>query len=403
MNYNIRVLGHGVPATGQTARRKDWAVSYPLIAAALCLLLLSSCSQDQQGGYGNTGPQEFPVYTLGTAPTTLKVQYPASLEGEQDIEIRPKIDGYIQQILVDEGAVVKKGQLLFRISAPQYEQEVKTANAAIQSAEADLATARIQVSNLTPLVKKEIITASALEAAEYNLKAKQAALAQAKASLANARTNTGYTQIVSPVDGVVGTIPNKIGSLVSPSAPQALTVISNIRNIYAYFSFDEKEFLTFIAKYPGQSVQQKLKQLPPVSLILSDGTTYPQKGRVETVNGMIDKATGSITFRALFPNAQGMIRSGGSATLEIPMDLSAALLVPQAATFEMQGKTMVYVVEPKGMVKSREIKIMSLGSGDKYVVENGLASGDQVVAEGMGNLKDSIIIKPVPIKSDHKL
>ncbi|ACU62236.1 efflux RND transporter periplasmic adaptor subunit [Chitinophaga pinensis] len=368
-----------------------------IIPAALSLLLLGACGQTESG-YANNGPQEFPIYTIQQAPTTLKVQYPASLEGQQNIEIRPKIDGYIREILVDEGAVVKKGQLLFVIDAPQYEQEVRTATAAIQSAEAEVSAAKLQVSNLTPLVKKEIITATALEAAQYNLEAKEAVLSQARAGLANAHTNIGYTRIVSPVDGIVGAIPNKIGSLVSPSAPQALTMVSNIRNIYAYFSFDEKEFLAFTAKYKGQSVHEKLQQMPPVSLVLPDGTHYPEQGRVETVNGMIDRSTGAISFRATFPNPAGIIRSGGSATLEIPMNLSSALLLPQQATFEMQGMKMVYVVSADGMVKSREVHVMDIGTSDSYVVESGLQAGDKVVAEGMGNLKDSLLIKPVPAK-----
>lgn len=397
MTNHIKAGRQASPGTGGALCLTGRFSAMYIIPAALSLLVLTSCGQ-AENGYANKGPQEFPIYTIQQAPTTLKVQYPASLEGQQNIEIRPKIDGYIREILVDEGAVVKKGQVLFVIDAPQYEQEVRTATAAIQSAEAEVSTAKLQVSNLTPLVKKEIITATALEAAQYNLKAKEAVLSQARASLANAHTNIGYTRIVSPVDGVVGTIPNKIGSLVSPSAPQALTMVSNIRNIYAYFSFDEKEFLAFTAKYKGQSIQEKLQQMPAVSLVLPNGTNYPEQGHVETVNGMIDRSTGAISFRATFPNPGGIIRSGGSATLEIPMNLSSALLLPQKATFEMQGRKMVYVVAADGMVKSREVHVMDIGTGDSYVVESGLQAGDKVVAEGMGNLKDSLLIKPIPAK-----
>jgi membrane fusion protein (multidrug efflux system) len=370
------------------------------LAILLALLVLNACNPPAQNGFANAGPPEYPVYTIQNAPATLTVEYPATLEGQQNIEIRPKIDGYIRQILVDEGSVVKKGQLLFIISAPQFKQEVRSAYAAIQSAEADVHTARIQVDNLAPLVKKEIVTSSALESAQFNLKAKQAVLAQARAGLANARTNIGYTRIVSPVNGMVGNIPNKLGSLVSPSAVTPLTVVSSIKNIHAYFSFNEKEFLAFSSKYKGKTVAEKLQQMPQLSLMLPDGTLYPEKGRVETVNGMIDKATGSISFRATFPNSNGIIRSGGSATIQIPMKLSNALLLPQKATFELQGKKMIYVVNPKGMVKSREVRVMDQAAGENYVVEAGLTSGEKVVAEGMGNLKDSDTIKPVPVKTD---
>jgi membrane fusion protein (multidrug efflux system) len=365
----------------------------------IALLVLNACSPPPQDGFSNTGPQEYPVLTVQNAPATLNVEYPAKLEGQQNIEIRPKIEGYIQQILVDEGSVVKKGQLLFTISAPQYEQEVRTAYAAIQSAEADINTARIQVDNLTPLVKKEIVTSSALESAQFNLKAKQSVLAQARASLSNARTNIGYTHIESPVNGMIGNIPNKLGSLVSPSASQPLTVVSSIKNIHAYFSFDEKEFLAFTAMYKGKTMEEKLRQMPQLTLVLPDGTLYSEKGRVETVNGMIDKETGSISFRATFPNPNGIIRSGGSATIQIPMKLSSALLLPQKATFELQGKKMIYIVDSKGLVKSREVKVMDQAAGENYVVTAGLTSGDKVVAEGMGNLKDSVTIKPVLVKS----
>jgi membrane fusion protein (multidrug efflux system) len=365
-----------------------------IIVLAGSLFLLASCSQPPATDYG-AGPQEYPVYAIQNGAATLMASYPASLEGQQNVEIRPKVEGYIRQIYIDEGAVVRKGQLLFKIDAPQYEQEVLTAKAAIRSAEADVSSAKLQVANITPLVKKEIVTGTALEAAQYNLQSKEALLAQAKASLANARTNIGYTTIVSPVDGIIGKLPNKPGSLVSPASAQPLTTVSNTGNIYAYFSFDEKQFLEFSSKYPGKTIQEKLKHMPAVSLILSDGTLYPQKGHVETVNGQIDNQTGAASFRASFPNPQGTIRTGGSATLQIPLSLSSAVLLPQKATFEMQGRKMVYIVNEKGMVKGREVQVMDLLAGNDYVVKEGLKAGDRVVTDGMGNLKDSVIIKPV--------
>jgi membrane fusion protein (multidrug efflux system) len=357
--------------------------------------VLASCSNSPQAGYGAGGPQEFPVYAVQNSPATLLASYPASLEGEQNVEIRPKVDGYISQIYVDEGSIVKKGQLLFKIDAPQYQQEVLTATAAIRGAEAEVNAAKLQVANITPLVQKEIVTGTALENAQYNLQSKEAALAQAKAMLANAKTNIGYTTIVSPANGVVGNLPNKPGSLVSPASPQPLTTISNIQKIYAYFSFDEKQFLEFSAKYPGKSISEKIKQLPAVSLVLSDGTVYPEKGRIETVNGLIDNQTGSVSFRATFLNPRGDLRSGGSATLQIPISLPSALLLPQKATFEVQGRKMVFVVNDKGMVKGREVQVLDLFTDNDYVVKDGLKAGDRIVTDGMGNLKDSVIIKPV--------
>lgn len=366
-----------------------------LAAVMLVMAILAACSQQQQKGGGyDQSPGEYPVYTVQAGPATIKSEYPASLEGQQNIEIRPKVDGYIEQIFVDEGTFVKKGQRLFQIHAPQYEQEVRTAAAAIKSAEADVSAARLQVNNLLPLVKKEIVAHTALEAAQYNLEAKEAALAQAKASLANARTNIGYTTILSPVTGIIGAIPNKTGSLVSTAAPLPLTTVSDITNVYAYFSFDEKQFLRFFAQYPNATVSEKLSHLPAVTLLLPDGTVYPEKGRIETVNGTIDPKTGSISFRATFPNPSGIIRSGASATLQIPLDLPAALLLPQKATFELQGKKFVFVVNTKNMIKSKEVQVMDLGAGDNYVVQSGIQAGDRIVTDGMDNLKDSMFIKP---------
>lgn len=359
--------------------------------------IMASCSNPPEANNGAGQPQEYPVYAVQNSQATLLASYPASLEGEQNVEIRPKVDGYISQIYVDEGATVKKGQLLFKIDAPQYQQEVITANASIKSAEAEVNAAKLQVANITPLVKKEIVTGTALQNAQYNLQAKEAQLAQARATLANAKTNIGYTTIVSPAAGVVGKLPNKPGSLVSPSSPVPLTTVSNIQKIYAYFSFDEKQFLEFSAKYPGKSISEKIKQLPAVSLVLSDGMVYPEKGRIETVNGLIDNQTGSVSFRATFPNPLGTLRSGGSATLQIPVSIASALLLPQKATFEVQGRKMVYVVNEKGMVKGKEVQVMDLFAGNDYVVKDGLKAGDRVVTDGMGNLKDSVTIKPVPV------
>src|SRR3954471_9613076 len=269
-----------------------------------CFLLISlffaSCGGNDTpkaagpGGAGGAVANEvkdYPVFTIAPRTTTLSTNYPATIQGQQNIEIRPKIDGYVERIYVDEGATVRKGQLLFKISAPQYEQDVRTAEANIKIARADVDAAQMQVNKVRPLVEKDIISRYELESAQYTLEAKQAALAQARAALANARTNLGYTSITSPVNGVVGTIPYKIGSLVSSNTTQPLTTVSNIGNIYAYFSVNEKQALDFTKNTKGATMQQRLKTLPPVSLILSNGVEFPQKGRIETASGLINTET----------------------------------------------------------------------------------------------------------------
>ena len=338
-------------------------------------------------------PPAYPVFKATTYTAVLRSEYPATLQGQQNIEIRPKIDGYVEHIYIDEGSVVKKGQLLFRINAPQYEQDVKNALAAINTAEADVNTASLQVEKTKPLVDRHIISEYELKSAENALKTKEAALLQAKTTLANAKTNLGYTTIASPVDGVAGTIPYKLGSLVSSTTTSPLTMISNISKVYAYFSMNEKQLLDFSRQYKGSTLDEKLKQLPPVVLILSDGTEYPEKGRVETIGGMINSETGAATFRATFPNPVRLIRSGGSAVVVLPVTVNNALLIPQQSTYELQGKRFVYRVD-NGKVTSVEISTMTTAAGQYFVVTGGLKPGDTIVFETATPIADGTAIQP---------
>ncbi len=384
--------------SNNTLFMKTRLLSATVISSAL--LLLSACgggNQQAGGAPAAGGPppvQAFPVFKVSPRNATLNSDYPATLQGQQNIEIRPKIDGYIDHIYIDEGSAVKKGQVLFRISAPQYAQDVNNSAAAVSSAEADVNAAQLQVNKTKPLVEKDIISHYELESAQLTLQARKAALKQAKANLANSRTNLGYTTITSPVNGVVGTIPYKLGSLVNSNTAQPLTTVSNIGNIYAYFSLNEKQLLDFSRHYEGRTLEAKLSKLPPVSLLLSDGSNYPEKGRVETISGLINTQTGSASFRATFPNPMRLIRSGGSATVRIPQNLKDVIVIPQKATYELQGKRFVFVVDGSGKVKNTEIQIMDLATGQYYVVTNGLKAGDTVILEGTSNLQDGIAVKP---------
>ncbi|TCC96707.1 efflux RND transporter periplasmic adaptor subunit [Pedobacter hiemivivus] len=370
------------------------SIQLPLL---ITLLFLQACGPEQQTAQVET-IQEYPVMTIERREAIINTEYPATIQGQQNIEIRPKVDGFVAQIFVDEGASVKKGQPLFRINAPQYEQEVRTADAAIKNAVAEVNTAKMQVEKTLPLVKEGIVSDYELKSANFNLHAKEAALAQAKASLANARINVGYTQINSPADGVVGAIPYKTGSLVSSASPQPLTTVSNIAHVFAYFSFNEKQFLDFTDSFTGKSMGDKLKHFPAVTLLLANGTVYKEKGRMESIGGLINTETGAVNLRAGFPNADGVIRSGASATIRIPMSAKDAVLIPAKATYEMQEKLMAVLVNKDGVVKPVEIEIMDIPSGEFYVVKKGLNAGDQVVVEGMGSLKDGTKIKPATVK-----
>lgn len=344
--------------------------------------------------------KDYPVITIESRTTTVFSEYPATVQGQQNIEIRPKIDGYIERIYVDEGATVRKGQPLFFISAPQFEQEVRTAQANIKIAQADVNAAQMQVEKVRPLVEKDIISKYELESAQFTLQSRQAALAQARARLANAQTNLGYTKITSPVNGVIGVIPHKIGSLVSSSTPEPLTTVSNIGNIYAYFSINEKQALDFARNTKGGTTQARLATIPPVTLMLSNGTEFPEKGKVETASGLINTETGSISVRATFPNPGNVIRSGSSGVVRIPATLDNAVLVPQKATYEVQGKKFVYIVESTGTVRSSEIKVQPNSNGQYFVVQEGVKAGDKIVLEGVASLREGTAIKPRVVNTD---
>ncbi|KAF2507258.1 efflux RND transporter periplasmic adaptor subunit [Flavobacterium foetidum] len=356
-------------------------------------IVIASCGKnDKSAQAGAPQIKEYKTVTLQPESATLNSDFPASIQGQQNIEIRPRVEGYIDKIFVDEGAVVKAGQPLFKISAPEYEQQVRTATASIKSAQADLSAAKLAVNKVKPLVEKGIISKYDLESAQYTYESAQAALAQANAALVNAKVNLGYTTVTSPVNGVVGSIPFRLGSLVSSNTAEPLTTVSSIGNVYAYFAMNEKTLLNF-TKDAGASLNQKLKNMPAVSLVLSDGSAYDQKGHIETVNGLINTETGTVNVRARFPNPKGIIRSGSSTTVRIPKEVKDGIIIPQSATFELQDKMFAVVLGKDGKTKNVNITVLENTAGNYYVVTNGLQAGDQIVLEGVASLKEGTEIK----------
>ncbi|WP_200801054.1 efflux RND transporter periplasmic adaptor subunit [Pedobacter caeni] len=344
--------------------------------------------------YQQQEPNPYQFITVEERKAIVYEEFPARLQGKQNIEIRPKIDGFIEDVYIDEGAYVKQGQSLFRIRNPQYEQQVKVAEAAIKSAQTEVATAQMQVTKAQSLVDKDIVSKYELQSAMLALQAKQANLAQAQANLNIAKVNQGYTLITSPVTGYVGPLPHRNGSHVSSTTQEPLTTVSDIRSIYAYFSVNERQMLKFLKHSIGESIPEKLKNAPTVSLVLSDGSEYKDKGRIESISGQVDPETGSFMMRATFHNENGLIRSGYSATLMLPAYLEKAIIIPQKSTYEMQGKTFVYIIEKDNKVKSIEIEVVRLQDGVTYAVESGLKAGDKVVVEGVGSLKEGTEIIP---------
>lgn len=362
------------------------------IIALLTIMFGASCGNNKK----DVVPAKINAYeVMALKPhlVTTQTDYPAAIQGVQNIEIRPKINGYLEKILIDEGQLVKKGQLLFIISAPHYEQDIATAKANIKIATAEVNAARMQVNKVRPLVEQDIVSTYQLEAAKYTLQSKEAALAQANTALNNAKIDVGYTHIYSPANGVVGILPNKIGSLVDSSAGNPLTTVSNIENIYAYFSINEKQGLDFFTSSPGKTMQDKLATLPAVTLILANNYELPQKGKIETASGIINAQTGAVNLRAVFSNSDGLVRSGSSALVRIPQYLKNVLTVPQKASYQIQGKIFVYKVDKTNKVSSVELTIAG-SSGQDYIVKKGLNAGDLIVTDGISSLRDGMEIKP---------
>ncbi len=258
----------------------------------------------------------------------------------------------------------------------------------------------MEVNKVRPLVEKNIISKYELQSAEFTLQSRKAALAQAQAALANARTNLGYTSVTSPASGVIGSLPYKIGSLVSSNTAMPLTTVSNIDHIYAYFSINEKQALQFATTTKGSTTKERLKSIPPVTLVLANGSELSEKGHIEAASGLINTQTGSVRVRATFPNPKDIVRSGSSGMVRIPSALNAAILVPQKSTYELQGRQFVYLVDKAGKVKSVEIKTRQNSGGQYFVVEEGLASGDRIVLEGVASLREGAAIKAREVSAD---
>lgn len=368
-----------------------------MIGVVSLLISIYSCNNTKKDTTQIT-IKEYPVIKVIEQSAHTYSDYPASIQGMQNVEIRPKIDGYVEHIYVDEGQEVKKGQLLFLISAPQYEQDITTTQANIKIAEAEVNAAKMQVNKVKPLVDEDIVSSYQLEAAKYTLQSKEAALAQAKATLNNAKINLGYTRIYSPANGVIGIIPYKIGSLVNSNTTNPLTTVSNIQKIYAYFSVNEKQNLDFFVASKGKTMQEKLATLPPVNLLLANGTELPQQGKVETASGIINAQTGAVNMRATFPNPDGIVHSGSSAVVRIPQDFNNAILIPQKSTYQIQGKTFAYKVDDQNKVKSVELFISGT-SGQAYIVKSGIKPGDKIVADGIPSLREGLKISPKMVQA----
>lgn len=371
-----------------------------LIIGVIAITVLYSCNSSAGNEAGMQFPaQVLPVITLSNQPATTYREFSASLEGSKVIEIRPQVDGYLDRIYVDEGAHVRKGQPLFHINDRPYIEQLNNAKAALSAAKANLANAQINVSKIAPLVQSNVVSEVQLKTAQAAYDAAQASVEQAQAMVGNAQINLGYTTISAPVDGYIGRIPLKTGSLVGTTTAEALTVLSEIKEVYAYFSLSEKDFLDFKNKYAGATIEEKIKQMPPVDLVLADNSIYPGKGKVEIVSGQFNNQIGAINFRAAFPNSDGLLRSGNTGRIRISQLISSALVVPQEATFEIQDKVFVFLLGDSNKVASAPITIAG-ASGNYYLVDKGVQQGQKIVYSGLDRLRDGAVIQPQPMSLD---
>ena len=362
-------------------------------AAILVAAALASCS-------GNQGQQmQMPAPAIATvtlAPQSADLQktFPATIKGKTDIDIRPQVTGFITKVHVDEGQHVKKGQVLFTLDQVQFQAAVDQARANLNSAQTAVSTAKMTADSKKALLDKNIISQYEYQLAENALQQANAQLATAQAALVNAQKNLAYTVVTAPSDGVVGQIPNREGSLASPSSAQPLTTVSDNSQIYAYFSLTEKDLLNMAGA--SKSVEAAIKEMPAVNLRLSDGTIYPIEGKVATVSGVIDNKTGASSVRALFNNPDGVLRSGSTGQIVLPDNKDSVIIIPQKATFELQDRRFVYIVNDSNKVVSTPVIVDANNDGKNFVVTSGLQAGQRIAVEGVGTkLQDGMTINPV--------
>lgn len=351
-----------------------------------CALAAVACGQAPMA----MGPGEYAVMTVAQTDREIPTNYSATIRGRQDIDIYPQVSGTIWQLCVNEGQNVSKGQTLFIIDQVPYKAALQTAEANVAAAEASVATAQLTYDSKKELFARKVVSQFDLSTAENNLLTAKAQLAQAEAQRVNAANNLSYTVVKAPSNGVVGTLPYRVGALVSASMPQPLTTVSDNSTMYVYFSMTENQLLNLTRRYG--SIAETLKNMPDVQLLLNDGSLYELSGRVESISGVIDTSTGSVSLRAAFPNPNGLLHSGGSGNVVLTSTFKDCIVVPQNATFEIQDKVFAYKVMD-GKAVSAPLTVEKISDGKEYIVTSGLVPGDVIVTEGVGLMREGTPIR----------
>ena len=357
-----------------------------MISVGVVAMLLSAC-----GGATESGEAvEYPILSVSTSNETLDKSYSATIRGRQDIDIYPQISGKITSVRVKEGEVVRKGQTLFVIDRVPYEAALRVAEANLAAAKVGVESAELEYNSTKELFENDVVSSYELQQSLNSLHSTQATLAQMEAQQIDAANNLSYTEVTSPSNGVVGTIPYREGALVSASMATPLTTVSDNSEMYVYFSMDENSLLDMLQQYG--SVEKALAQMPDVQLQLSNGSIYNHTGRVESISGVISQTTGTVSLRAIFDNPDRLLHSGANGSILFPEHYDNVITIPQESTFELQDKVLVYKVVD-GVTRSTQITVSPINDGRKYIVTGGLEVGDQIIAAGAGLLKEGMPVK----------
>ena len=359
-----------------------------ILLFAVSALLFAACSG---GGRPTFGDNEYPVTEVKASSAAMKQTYPASIKGVQDVQISPKIGGFLTKIYVNEGQTVSAGQVLFEIDNQTYQAQVRQAQASVTTAQAAVNTAKLTYENSKKLFDNRVIGDYEMQTSQNSYEQAKAALAQAEAALANAKEALSFCFVKSPASGVVGTLPFKVGALVS--AQNVLTTVSDNSSMEVYFSMNEKDVLAMSKSEGGQKAA--LAALPAVKLQLADGSIYASEGKVAKMSGVIDQSTGTVQMIAVFPNPDKLLKSGGSGVVIIPRDQDTAIVIPQSCVSEVQNKKFVYTLGKDNKVVYTEITVDPQNDGNNYVVTSGLKIGDKYVTNGITKLTDQMEIVPI--------
>lgn len=364
-----------------------------ILPGLLMAVALYSCGANAGPGATTAAAPELPVITLDTSSAMTSSQYSAVLEGKVNVDIRPQVDGYLDKIFVDEGSFVKAGQSLFQINDRPYREQLNKDIANLHAVESALASAALEVDKVRPLVQNKVVAEMQLKTAMAAFQTAKANVEQARAAVAASQINVGFTLVKAPVSGYIGRIPKRVGNLVGKTDAAPLTTLSDISEVYAYFSMSENDFMDFSKGASGATLQQQLQHLRPVTLILSNGDVFAQKGRIEMVDGQFNKTTAAISLRATFPNPASTLRSGNTGKVKIEQLYAGILQVPQSATLEMQDKVFVYELGDSNIVKRRILQLAG-SNGDQFIVKEGLKRGDKIVTAGIETLMEGSVVTP---------